>query len=180
MTRNEIPGLTRNEVIDLLSVAAAFDQRTVGEADITAWGTALHGTRFAAARDAIIAHYREQTRRVMPADIRQHIRLNSRSDAVPFAELESGISDEPNAEYLSARADMIAAMKARDAAAMNPADEATSRTAAWLRSHLRPGKPPGPAADVPAADRWIELPGDPPELRSWLAARRRGEPARTP
>lgn len=33
--------LTRDDVIDVLTAIAAFDRRTIGEGDITAWGAAL-------------------------------------------------------------------------------------------------------------------------------------------
>ena len=167
--------MNRNQIIDLLTVATAFDQRTVGEADVTAWEAALADADFAAARSAIISHYREQTSRVMPADIRRHIRQNRRPDAIPFAELPAGAPDEPNQEYLAARAEMTARMAARDAEAMALQPESGERAAAWLSSHVGPGKPSVPAFDVPPLPQYAELPGDPPELRHWLAARRRAE-----
>jgi hypothetical protein len=165
--------VNRDEIIDLLTVAAAFDQRTVGETDVVAWSAVLGKSGFAAARQAVISHYGEQVRRVMPADIRQHIRMNSRPDSVPFAELPAASPDEPNEAYLKAREDMVSAMAARDSLAMAANADAGERAAAWLDAHLKPGKPAGPPMTVSAADRWMELPGDPPEVRSFLAAQRR-------
>jgi hypothetical protein len=80
--------MTRNEIIDVLSVAAAFDQRTGGETDIIAWSTALRDVEFPTARDAVIAHYREETRRVMPADIiRYRNHPGERPHPLPFKTL---------------------------------------------------------------------------------------------
>lgn len=169
--------MTRDQIIDLLSVAAAFDQRTVGEFDVIAWSAALRDSGFEASREAIIAHYREQTRRVMAADIRQHIRQDSRPDSVPFAELPTGTPDEPNEDYLKARDELVAATAARDRLAMAATADASERASSWLDRHLTPGKPAGPAANVPPAAQFAELPGDPPELRAELAALRRGETA---
>jgi hypothetical protein len=163
--------MKRDQIIDLLSVAAAYDQRTVGNADIAAWTLALGELDFDRARDAVVAHYREQTRRIMPADVRQHAR--SAPHPPPFAELSAASPEPPNQEYLRARDQMIEATKARDTRAMAPAASrnAGDRAAAWLSTHIGPGQPPGPALDaISLPSRWLELPGDPPELRRELRA----------
>jgi len=51
--------MTRDEIIDLLSLAAAYDQRTGGEADVKAWLIAAHVQRWtaAAAQRVLVEHY---------------------------------------------------------------------------------------------------------------------------
>lgn len=56
----------------VLAKAAAFDRRTVGEADVLAWHQAIGGLEALDALDAVAAHYQHETRWLMPADIRSH------------------------------------------------------------------------------------------------------------
>ena len=70
--------MTIEEVIDLLAVAAAFDQRTIGEADAVAWHAAIGDLDFADARAAVIGHYRESRDRVMPADVFKRVKAARR------------------------------------------------------------------------------------------------------
>lgn len=51
--------MNRNDTIDVLTMVAALDRRTVGETDITAWGTVLGDIDPREAAEAIIAHFRE-------------------------------------------------------------------------------------------------------------------------
>ncbi|WP_051814527.1 hypothetical protein RFN58_07060 [Streptomyces iakyrus] len=71
--------MTPAETAALLSFAAAFDRRTIGEADVLAWQTVLADIRFDPAKAAVAAHYARETRWIMPADIRQHV-LTQRAD----------------------------------------------------------------------------------------------------
>lgn len=58
------------EVIgDVLGVAAAFDNRTVGVADSAAWYRVIGHLDRAEVEEAIIAHYTETTDRIMPAHV---------------------------------------------------------------------------------------------------------------
>lgn len=66
--------MTLAEAADLLSLAASLDQRTIGEADVHAWQMVLHDIPFPNAAVALQAHYREHTRRIMPADIVQRVK----------------------------------------------------------------------------------------------------------
>lgn len=78
-----------SDVVELLSVAAAFDQRTVGEFDVGAWHAAIGDLDLADARTALVDHYRTRRERVMPADIRERVvdirraRLAAVPDPVP-------------------------------------------------------------------------------------------------
>ncbi len=61
--------MTPAETARVLAAAAAFDQRTVGTADVAAWHAALSELDYADARDAITRHYRTTTDRVMPVHV---------------------------------------------------------------------------------------------------------------
>lgn len=54
---------------DVLAVAAAFDNRTVGDADCIAWYRAIGHLNQQEVEEAIIAHYMETTDRIMPAHV---------------------------------------------------------------------------------------------------------------
>lgn len=55
----------------VLMKVAAYDQRTVGAADIAAWHEVIGGLDIADCLNAVTVHYREQSTRAMPADIRK-------------------------------------------------------------------------------------------------------------
>lgn len=61
--------MTRSEAARLLAIAAGVDQRTIGDADVQAWQMVLNDIPLDAAITALRDHYRQTTRRVMPADI---------------------------------------------------------------------------------------------------------------
>lgn len=61
--------MTPEDVIDVLAKAAAFDQRTVGQADILAWHEILHRLERSDALEAVTRHYAESRERLMPADV---------------------------------------------------------------------------------------------------------------
>jgi Zn-finger protein len=69
--------MNRADVARLLSLSAAFDARTIGEADVAAWLLALDGLDPTRCRDAIVKHYRESTDRIMPAHIRRLARTTN-------------------------------------------------------------------------------------------------------
>lgn len=65
--------MTRDDVIDLLTLAAAYDQRTVGEADIVAWlaVATAESWRYTWARRALVEYHKRggHKPRIKPADI---------------------------------------------------------------------------------------------------------------
>jgi len=77
------------EVAKLLAKCAAYDQRTVGEADVLAWHEILARVDLADAFEAVRRHYAESRERVMPADIlrlsRQIREERNRATAEPLA-----------------------------------------------------------------------------------------------
>jgi hypothetical protein len=73
--------MTLAETADLLSLAAAIDSRTIGEADVRAWQMTLDDIPFTDAVNALRSHYRESTKRVMPADIVQRVKPTTSYDS---------------------------------------------------------------------------------------------------
>lgn len=69
--------MTPEQVVDLLTKCAAYDQRTIGEGDVMAWWEVLNRIELADALEAVRLHYTEQSDRAMPADIRK-LALNIR------------------------------------------------------------------------------------------------------
>jgi hypothetical protein len=66
--------VNRQDTALLLGMCAAYDQRTIGDADALAWHEILSDLDFDDAKLAVVAHYRTETRRVMPADIRAAVK----------------------------------------------------------------------------------------------------------
>lgn len=100
--------MTHDEVIDLLSTAAAYDRRKVGKADVIAWHAAVKDLDYLDAQDAVVGHYSENTDWLMPAHVRRRVkaireaRLARQILPAPDAEL----ADEPG-PYLEAIQDAV-------------------------------------------------------------------------
>lgn len=94
--------MLRSQVSELLSLAAAFDQRTIGPSDVEAWRLAISQVDYVRAKDAVVAHYRECDRRLMPADI---VRLcRSAAQVAPFA----AQARRPDQDAVNARGKLLA------------------------------------------------------------------------
>lgn len=66
--------MKKSEVATLLALCAAYDNRTVGEANVEAWALALpDGLGFDEAKRIVLRYYRTETRPVMPADVIKRI-----------------------------------------------------------------------------------------------------------
>lgn len=63
--------MTPAETGRVLAKLAAFDQRTVGAADIAAWHEVIGHLDPASCIRAVTAHYRENSHRAMPSEIRK-------------------------------------------------------------------------------------------------------------
>lgn len=75
--------MTPGDTARVLAKIAAFDQRTIGEADVLAWHEVIGHLDAASCMAAVTTHYRENTTRIMPADVRKlatDIRVRQRSD----------------------------------------------------------------------------------------------------
>lgn len=66
------------ETAKLLTMCAAFDQRTIGEADVSAWQATLDDLRFEDCREAVVAHFRNSSGRIMPNDVRVAVKAMRR------------------------------------------------------------------------------------------------------
>lgn len=75
--------MNRNQIIDLLTAASAYDRRTIGEGDVVAWSEAARraGWKPDAALDALHEHYAKTSQWLMPGHITERLRLSSRQPA---------------------------------------------------------------------------------------------------
>lgn len=167
--------MTTDEIIDLLSLIAAYDQRTVGEADVEAWLVIADAEDWTwpAARRAVIEHHRRGSEkpRIRPAHITDTIRQVEETirrtvlhtDLVPPREL----ADDPAAER-EWRRSYIAEVKA-------------AALAAWADSgDPRIALPPSELPQAPARRQLVDGNGDPePALRAMADRRQvpKGPPA---
>lgn len=81
--------MTVEEVKDLLKLVQVFDRRPVGAETIVGWSAALDDIEPAAARDAVVAWYREHREWVSPADIRRLATPAKRPTWLPPRSLET-------------------------------------------------------------------------------------------
>lgn len=93
-----------SEVVELLSVAAAFDQRTVGEFDVGAWHAAIGDLDLEDARLAVIGHYREHRERLMPADVRDRVILLRRERLAAVPDLPPDVDPDDPGYFAALRA----------------------------------------------------------------------------
>lgn len=113
--------MTPEEVVDVLSKCAAYDQRTVGEVDVMAWHEILARVELSDALDAVRRHYGESRERAMPADILKLSRISRderrriESRAAPLALPSRFETDDIRDERLRRGvAEVIAALPAVD------------------------------------------------------------------
>lgn len=66
--------MTPEDVIDVLSKAGAYDNRTIGQVEVVAWHEVIGRYDRDEALDAVARHYGESRDRMMPADLIQHIK----------------------------------------------------------------------------------------------------------
>ena len=67
--------MTPAEVARVLAKASAFDQRTIGEADVAAWYEIVARVDLVDALIAVTRHYTETSARIMPADLLRHAKV---------------------------------------------------------------------------------------------------------
>ncbi|WP_326797472.1 hypothetical protein OG946_20295 [Streptomyces sp. NBC_01808] len=103
--------MTPADAAELLTLAAAFDRRTVGEADARAWAAALHWMPLDQdARAAVARHYAESERWITPAHVRQQ-RARIRAERVERANVvDDGRPDETPEQYLARRRALLDAV----------------------------------------------------------------------
>lgn len=66
--------MNRSETARLLAAVAAFNNRTIGEADVEAWQSVLPDVDLVDAMEAVRRHYAEHTEWLMPAHVRRIVR----------------------------------------------------------------------------------------------------------
>lgn len=66
--------MTPGDIARVLAKAAAFDQRTVGAADVAAWHEAVGDLEVGDALAAVTRHYSASTQRIMPVHVRDIVR----------------------------------------------------------------------------------------------------------
>lgn len=107
--------MTHNEVVDLLSTIASYDNRKPNPAAVAAWGTAAEMGRWTLdeAVAAVKAHFFEETAYLMPAHVAKRIK-DARQDRALRAEvlaIESGpVFPEAQARVEKAVAELAAGM----------------------------------------------------------------------
>lgn len=96
--------MTPADAAELLTLAAAFDRRTVGEADARAWAAALNSMPLDDdAREAVARHYSETSDWLTPAHVRA-VRSRIRGARLEHANvLYDGRPDETPAQFLARR-----------------------------------------------------------------------------
>jgi hypothetical protein len=62
--------MTKTETAQLLTLVAAFDRRTIGDADVEAWHLIVADLEPNDCMEAVRSHYMTETRWLMPADVR--------------------------------------------------------------------------------------------------------------
>lgn len=159
--------MNATDIANVLAKAAAFDQRTVGQADILAWHEALHDLDAADALTAVTRHYASSEQRLMPVHVRRHAtdlarerHRVAREEAERLA-LEATAADAVTVRDRSADvADLLATLRDR----LGPSDPSVLRRAEWVREErLRQrgdavpnphyqGPPPPGGWPIPAAD----------------------------
>lgn len=95
-----------SEAAIVLTFAAAYDRRTVGEADAKAWALALPHVRVKDAQAAIVEYYRESREFLMPSDVGRIVR-RQRTDAgrdITPPQPPRELADDPKREVLWSRA----------------------------------------------------------------------------
>ena len=95
------------ETTTLLAMIQAFDRRTVGQADVTAWQATLDDLRFDDCRDAVVAHFRNSSEWLMPAHVRATVKAARRERLDRDTPLEPPDADpnDPPAYIEALRAD---------------------------------------------------------------------------
>ena len=152
--------MTRDDVIDLLTVAAGYDRRKAGRTDVDAWCLAVGDLSFDDAKAAVAGHYRDSAEWLMPAHVRTRVKA-IRADRIARAEIPA---PSPELDPVAYRAALAASVRL---AADGQLPAAGTPHAITGQRERRNGPPASLAAsltelrgDLQAA-RQAETPGDP-------------------
>jgi hypothetical protein len=123
------------EAGQILAKAAAYDRRTIGQADVLAWHEALSDMDATDALAAVAAHYRDSTEWLMPAHVRRQVaelaRQRRRADL--DAAHDRAIVSAPTTRTFRRPVELIAALRAT----LPPGDPAKLRGPHWLATHAQ-------------------------------------------
>lgn len=61
--------MSKTDTLDVLTAIAAYDLRTIGEADVTAWHLAINELPKDLALEAVVIHHKVSTDRIKPANV---------------------------------------------------------------------------------------------------------------
>lgn len=167
-------------MIDLVQyIAVICPQQKIDRATAIPWYDVIGHLEFGAARNAVAAvkHYQAF---VDTSDIIREVKRaasakpyeRTAAEAIAASnrrELEAAPAVPPNAEYLQALDDLKAKMRQRNEDAYLAGRDAQRKADAWIDGALNGRLPREIPYDGTPAPRWRQLPGDPPELRNWLA-----------
>lgn len=132
--------MTPADTARVLAKAAAFDQRTIGRTDVAAWHEALADIAADDALDAVTAHYRATSNRLMPSDVRRIAvaKRNERHDRAAIA--------APLGVATGERSDDVKALIASVVAALPTTESERTHARAVARARAERGRPERPAA----------------------------------
>lgn len=91
-----------SETAELLTRISSFNNRTIGEGDVTAWQSVLGDVDLADAEEAVRRHFAEHTDWLMPAHIRRLVRDIVRERAVAAAPWAPGQYGVPKDQAMPA------------------------------------------------------------------------------
>lgn len=182
--------MTPTETVKLVEfVHALCPHQAIDRNTPIAWHAVIRNMDFHAAQSAVIALKHSQ-KFIDVADIvrqannspERHPSSRTVAEALQFAnrrELDPAGGTPATQEFLAAKAALIERNRARDEAAFL-ADHAAQRKAqAWIDGAVRGRQPMEEPLGIQPGDAptsgWAQLPGDPPELRAWLARKAREE-----
>ena len=90
--------MTPSQTAELLAMCSAFDRRTVGNMDITAWHRVLGDVDATDAQQAVADHYADSREWIMPADIRRRVKALRAARITHAHALYDGRPDETGAQ----------------------------------------------------------------------------------
>ena len=108
--------MNAEETGKILALAASYDRRKVGEAEIIAWHAAVGDLNFEDSRAAVVAHYTDTTDWLMPAHVRSRV-MTARKQRIHDAEIPPPppeLLDDTTAWRAAVRAAAIAVADGRD------------------------------------------------------------------
>lgn len=134
--------MTTDEVVDLLTAAAVYDGRILGEADAQVWCGQLAGLDFADAIASVHGWYADHVERITPANIRAGVRARRDARAALAGQpLPPADPDDPAAYIKALRAVQTAAGDGRRFT--QPLGPGRVKTYAVPPAAVRPALPAG-------------------------------------